>query len=305
MYHYVRDRSETAERTIRGLDPDAFLRQIDRLGEHLEPIDWPSLYAWKNGHGTIPQRSFLLTFDDGLSDHAEVVVPLLETRGLRGAFFVSTRPLVTGRPSCAHLIHLLLARLGPDRLEQEVTRWLKDRRPDDYWQEERDGPAADRTYHYEEPSLARLKYLLAYLLPVEPRRWLIDDLFDEHVGSTREFAKRWYSDWPQLADMQEAGHTIGGHGHLHEVYTRMTTEQQHKDLGRSASLLREVLGDRRRPFSYPYGGWNRQVGEMCKQAGFVQAFTTEPVWIGRADGDFRLGRCDTTAVDTFLEEEPE
>ncbi len=77
MYHYVRDRATTPEAAIRGLDTAGFRRQLDLLCARAEPITWPQFHAWHQGIGTIPETGFLLTFDDGLSDHAEVVAPLL------------------------------------------------------------------------------------------------------------------------------------------------------------------------------------------------------------------------------------
>lgn len=304
MYHYVRNRSGTEDHGLRGLDPTTFMRQIDQLCAELEPIDWSSLANWKTGRGSIPERSFLLTFDDSLSDHAEVVAPILESRSLRGVFFVSTAPYSTGRLLCAHQVHLLLARIGADRLREEIRRWLMDHQGVDAANPSVDSAAARAMYDYEPPELAELKYLLARVMAPETRRQMIDAIYESCIGSSREAARHWYMGLAELGDLSAAGHTIGGHGHDHELYSTLDDQQQARDLRRCASFLHEGLGAQPRPFSYPYGDFDHRLVKQLPQAGFVQGFTTRKQWITRASDDFTLGRCDAIAVESFLELEP-
>ena len=112
MYHYVHDTEPMTAEGVKGLTSREFRLQLDRLCSAAEPIDWPALFAWSRGHGTLPQRCFLLTFDDGLADHARVVLPILQERGLRGTFFVPGAVLDSERLLPAHAIHLLLSTLG-------------------------------------------------------------------------------------------------------------------------------------------------------------------------------------------------
>ncbi|MFQ5590589.1 MAG: hypothetical protein ACE5HE_05455, partial [Phycisphaerae bacterium] len=84
MYHYVHDPESSKCANVAGLTVSAFAAQLDELTRTLSPTDWPSLYACLQGRGSLPRRSFLLTFDDGLADHADVVLPMLEERGLHG-----------------------------------------------------------------------------------------------------------------------------------------------------------------------------------------------------------------------------
>ncbi len=304
MYHYVRDRAGGPDAGIRGLDLATFERQLDRLCAELEPVDWPQLYAWFSGWGDLPRRAFTLTFDDGLADHAEVVCPRLKARGLRGTFFVPARVLADGRMLPAHQIHLLQCRLGDDGFAAAVTAWLgaahagaRD------WLEHVDAQAAVQTYHYETAARATFKYLLTQTLPIELRNRMLDELFARHVGDSSAVASRWYVSWDQLAAMQSAGHTIGGHGLGHEPYLRLTPDEQMDDAAQSAQLLNDGLGVSPRPFSYPYGSFSEASTAACRAAGFVHAFTTHPVWIERGSDAYALGRVDTISVEAFLEQE--
>lgn len=304
MYHYVRDRTGTVDQAIRGLDAETFCRQLDLLCSQLEPVTWPMIFGWLLGEAAIPERCVLLTFDDGLADHADVVAPILEMQGLRGVFFVPGQVLEGGAMLAAHQVHLLQARLGDDAFIHAVTRWLRDNGGDGAgWLDQVDPVVAGRVYHYEPPERARVKYLLAYLLPTELRDQMLGSLFARHVGDPQAMARRWYLDVEAVQMLENAGHTIGGHGFAHEPLERLSAPEQVLDLSRSAAVLREVLGPGDRPFSYPFGSVDEVIARRCAEAGFVHGFTTRPGWVRCGDDPLLLSRVDTIAVKTFLERE--
>lgn len=92
--------------------------------------------AWQRGAVTLPERTVVLTFDDGLASHFEVVVPLLLRYRFGGTFFVTTERLdQPGYLSCEQLrklvflgmevgshghTHRPLTTLSPDELEREL-----------------------------------------------------------------------------------------------------------------------------------------------------------------------------------------
>ncbi|MCH7926038.1 MAG: polysaccharide deacetylase family protein, partial [Planctomycetes bacterium] len=108
MYHYVSDGNPSLSQGVQALSIDDFRAQLDDLCRHMEPTDWPSFYGWMQGRVDLPKRCFLLTFDDGLSSHGQIVLPVLEALGLRGVFFVPTSVLTHEHLPLAHAVHLLL-----------------------------------------------------------------------------------------------------------------------------------------------------------------------------------------------------
>ena len=303
MYHYVRDADANADGGdgIVALNPVDFAAQLDRLCADLEPVDWQLLDDWYHGRANLPERSFLLTFDDGLIDHADVVAPILERRGLRGVFLVSTESIVERRPAPAHQLHALLSALGADPLHEMVLARLADVSNDRWHLTQADRSRVDSIYHYESPVRAEIKYLIHYKLSSDLRDDVLGLLCAAHLGPATLLASRWYLTIDQLRDLQSAGHTIGGHGHRHEPYARLTPIQQQHDAIRSIGLLTEHLGAGSRPFSYPFGSIGDSAVHACQEAGFTAAFTTVPAWIDAQSDRFRMGRVDTIAVDNFLE----
>ncbi len=324
MYHYVHEPGLAVhdDAHYHGLLPSDFSAQLDHLCRRLEPIDWPMLYASMQGRKSIPRRCFLLTFDDGLADHARTVLPILQERGLRGAFFVPGSILVSRRMLSAHAIHILLSRLGEASLELELRGELARRIGKKAEPTSGDAPtsgppltsgnpfdsvderAAERMYHYESPARARLKYLLTLTLPIELRNAVVNALFERFVGSAARWSQHWYLDWDDLTRMESLGHTIGGHGFSHEPYLRLTMAERHGDIRRVAKTLNDGLGKDIRPFSYPYGSFDDQTAGACRECGFVHAFTTVSRWVRDGDDPWRLPRVDTIHVDAAFEKEP-
>ncbi|MCH8252271.1 MAG: polysaccharide deacetylase family protein [Planctomycetes bacterium] len=305
MYHYVHDEILPLSEGVRGLGAAEFEAQLDELCAWGEPINWPSLYAWRQGRGAIPERCFLLTFDDGLGDHARVVVPILEERNLRGVFFVPGAVLSEQQLLSAHAIHVLLATLGTQRFADVLTAHLAHSTGRTDWFAGIDAAAALAMYHYESPERARLKYLLTSVLPVEVRRRAVFDLFEHHVGSATRWAKHWYLGWDELMAMHSHGHTIGGHGYRHEPYSRLSPMEQCTDALRAARILEAGLGPEVRPFSYPYGRYDDDAARACRDAGFVHAFTTQSRYISDSDEPMAMPRVDTIHVDAVIEEQLE
>ncbi len=319
MYHYVHDprhgsgvRDEGPHSGVHALSLNELAAQLDRLCASLDPIDWSTFFAATQGRVKWPRQSFLLTFDDGLSDHARHVAPLLESRGLRGTFFVPGAVLAARGLLTAHAIHLLLSRWGDDRFEQEVRRAVADQPDGAAWVRGLDGsappmdphtPAANNPYHYEPPERARLKTWLTFQLPIPLRNRVIGKLFEQHVGSRATWGNAWYVSWDDLTAMQAQGHTIGGHGFAHEPYTRMNQQAQQEDMIQCAQTLSKGLGCTDRPFSYPYGSHDAGTIEACRRAGFVQAFTTTARWARSGDNALCLPRIDTIHVDAHLPQE--
>jgi peptidoglycan/xylan/chitin deacetylase (PgdA/CDA1 family) len=301
MYHYVRKVDSPTTEGIVPLSPQAFEDQLDALCTVAQPIDWPALRAWTLGEGNLPACSFLLTFDDGLADHAEIAAPILEAHGLRGTFFVAGEVLIRPRMLPAHAIHLLVASLGYDRFARELQEMLHKLDHQRDWTDDLDESDALTTYHYEPPDRARLKYLLNMVLPAGLRNAAVDDLFERFIGSPTEWARHCYLRWDQLRAMQERGHTIGGHGYSHEPLGRMNAGDQRRDIEAVAAVLNEGLGREARPLSLPFGSFNEMTSRFCREAGFAHAFTTERDWIDAAANLTLLPRIDTIHVRQEIE----
>jgi len=73
---------------------ETLLGQLRRLGYH--SVSSRQFRAWQQGTASLPERTVILTFDDGYASHFELVAPLLVRYRFTGTFFVS--PALIGTP---------------------------------------------------------------------------------------------------------------------------------------------------------------------------------------------------------------
>jgi hypothetical protein len=110
MYHYVRP--DSAELPyFRSLHIDDFRRQIDHFAAAYGFVDRSEFLDVVDGRRA-PGDGVVLTFDDGVIDHYEHVLPELESRGLWGVFYVPTGMYAQRKLLDVHRIHCLLGRRG-------------------------------------------------------------------------------------------------------------------------------------------------------------------------------------------------
>jgi peptidoglycan/xylan/chitin deacetylase (PgdA/CDA1 family) len=68
-----------------------FEEQLDWLAaQGFHTVSLHELAESRAGHGILPARPVILTFDDGKSDALDVVLPSLRKRGMRATFFIIT-----------------------------------------------------------------------------------------------------------------------------------------------------------------------------------------------------------------------
>jgi peptidoglycan/xylan/chitin deacetylase (PgdA/CDA1 family) len=91
-YHRV-DAPQAAEEMDEGaLDatPESFDRQLRILRRHFTPISLADLLSHLEGD-PLPPNPALVTFDDGYRDNVRNALPILQSHGVRAAFFIATK----------------------------------------------------------------------------------------------------------------------------------------------------------------------------------------------------------------------
>ena len=282
MYHYVRDGDATPPVGYRGLDPATFDAQLDAITRMATPVGWPAVAEALRGGPSLPRDAVLLTFDDGLRDHHDVVLPRLAARGLPAIFFVLAREPRDGLTD-GHRLHVLLGTRSAATLHEEVIARL--------------GVADRRRYAALEEAMRRAgpsdpddiwkRPLQRALAPVAGP--ILRELVEGSIGPERELAAALYLDPLQRAELVSAGMTLGGHGVDHVWLDHVGPAAVHGEVRRSAALLAEH-GPGPWPFAYPYGGVPRGAATVLRRHGFAAAFTTtsgstDRFHIGRDDGD--------------------
>ncbi|NEW05792.1 polysaccharide deacetylase family protein [Paenibacillus sp. SYP-B3998] len=84
-----------------------------------------------------------------------------------------------------------------------------------------------------------------------------------------------YLSWEQVKEMQQAGWDIQPHGMTHPHLSKLSEEEQKKEIYLAKAQMEEQLGTKANVFCYPYGEFNQQTLIILKNAGFRYAFTIE------------------------------
>lgn len=95
--------------------------------------------------------------------------------------------------------------------------------------------------------------------------------------------------------------TIGSHTVTHPFLPSISEEKAMRELMDSRIELEGLLGKRIGLFSFPFGGFNERLIELCRQAGYDRIFTTLPYFATGDPAEFVVGRVRVDPTDWPLE----
>ncbi len=299
MYHYVRDTEKTAYPEIRALSVKDFETQLDLLQQEATIVGFKEFMDQMREPRPTEKPLCLLTFDDGLIDHYENVLPIFRERGISGVFFLCGDAVA--QPSQllqVHAIHFLLAKLGAEVFAKAVQDWLQIHEIQLTSSAPQQG-----TYRYDQSGAADIKRLLNYDLPYDTVEDLLQELFQKHIGDSMEFAKDLYLTPSMIQEMVEAGMTFGGHTQSHRIPARLSEEDQRKQVEGGMGLIRSLTGQEDVPFCYPYGHsqtYTAFTKALLSEVGYCCAFSTTRAHVQFESAEaFALPRFDTKDLPPF------
>jgi peptidoglycan-N-acetylglucosamine deacetylase len=132
-----------------------------------------------------------------------------------------------------------------------------------------DGPAVWIDDHPEVWHRPRVFSLGAY----GPRRGVprILDLLDEHGVPATFFVPGWVAEtWPDcFRQIIEAGHEVGHHGYMHELYINKPLAEMESIIERSQAVFERLGGHRAVGFRTPSGDFQAGSHEVLRRLGFL------------------------------------
>jgi peptidoglycan/xylan/chitin deacetylase (PgdA/CDA1 family) len=95
--------------------------------------------------------------------------------------------------------------------------------------------------------------------------------------------------------------SVGSHTLTHPNLTKLTKSEALREIAESRTKLESILHREARLFSFPYGAYNGESIELCRQAGYQRVFTTSPRWAFITSEEFITGRVPVEPGDWPLE----
>ena len=296
MYHYVREIKNSQYPKIKGLEISGFERQLDYLTKNFTIIKAEDLINCVKHGSSLPEKSCLLTFDDGYKDHLTFVLPELLKRNLQGSFFVPVKPVVEREILDVNKIHFVLASADNYAdLVKDVDKLCVQHgvEPAELSSFKSQYAVSSR---FDIAEVAYIKHLLQHVLAEDVRNSISSKLFQIYVKRTElDFADDLYLSIDETKKLIESGMYVGSHGYRHLWLNKESFESQTSEIDSSLKFLEDV-GARTIDWimCYPYGAYNDITLSILKERKCAVGLT-DKVGLSEVSHNFslELSRFDT------------
>ena len=235
-YHYLRPEFNHPYSGIHGVTLEQFSRQLEMLGRIGEFVSAVDIRAAIRMEKPLPERSWLITFDDGLREQYEYAWPILQSRDIPSLFLINPDPITNRRIAPVHKIHLLRANVPPEQLIRAFELYTE--QFDINW-DNIDTSRAVSLYKYDTAEVARLKYLLNFGLSSSDRDRLIGTCFHELLTWNEDkVCEELYMSPNQVGILGTSG-CVGTHAHQHLPLGMLSPEDIASQIHISCDLLSE------------------------------------------------------------------
>jgi len=277
--------------------PEHFAEHLAILRKHWRPVGLVQLVE-AHERGQIPDRSVVITFDDGYASHRHVVQPLLEQFEVPATFFVSTGQLASQREYWWDELEGLLTEPGrlPASLSIDVSgkhfdfelgeREYTDeqcRRDQELWAWE-GAPGTRLALYYalwEQLRSARAAEQSRVMDTL--RTWAGSQAFCRPAHRPLSVT--------ELTDLSSCGLVeIGAHTVTHPLLAQLPLEQQQQEVVGNRQELEQILGRPVESFAYPYGISTAELVESLPGMGFRCACATAGGTVRRRSNRFLFPR---------------
>jgi peptidoglycan/xylan/chitin deacetylase (PgdA/CDA1 family) len=209
-----------------------FEHQMDWVAERMNPITLDELAASLDGRN-LPDRSVVVTFDDGYRDNLTAAAPALERRGIPATIFLATDHIGTSNPFWWDRAAWHFHSHGPGSARLPI---LGDRR----WS--------------DTAAMAAEWVAGAKRVPDAERVAALDRLGDVLGGDVGSAFAGTLLGWDDVGALVDRGWAIGAHTRRHPILTRLSDpEAVRAEVSGSVERVRQETGTDVLGFAYPNG----------------------------------------------------
>jgi len=251
-------------------------------------------------HGELPDRSVVVTFDDGYSDNFHNAKPLLERYDIPATVFLTTGYIGHEREFLWDELERLLLQPGtlPEKLHLSVNGSTYQ------WEIGEAAYYSEETYQrlrcwqieqQDDPtprhSLYRTLWQLLYPLCDGERRKVLDDLLAWGSAKLTGRATHRALSPDEMVILAQGGLVeVGAHTATHPSLPTLPLALQRNEIQGSKNCLEEIVGRPVRSFAYPHGDYTADTVAVVRGAGFACACSTFSNGVRRRTDHFQLPR---------------
>jgi peptidoglycan/xylan/chitin deacetylase (PgdA/CDA1 family) len=301
-YHYIRDPDAYRYPGIHPIGMAELRAQLELLQDRICFVTPAEAEGFTLDGCALPGPSVVPTFDDGLMDHWQAACEVLDPLGIKGAFFVCSRPAVAKRALMVHKIQWLRAHTSPSEFAAEFFSLIPlELRPSGHetWVAQ-----AERAYKYDTPLIARLKFALNFVLPSELVDEVTSQMFANRGIDEAGFCERTYMTDAHLRSLADRGHVVGVHGHTHAPFSRLG-DALFEDVGANVTYLTNAIGRAPSWVAYPYGRADAipddaVLASLFRRFGLKIGLTLMGTWNVGGESPARLNRINTNELEAVI-----
>jgi peptidoglycan/xylan/chitin deacetylase (PgdA/CDA1 family) len=211
-----------------------FTNDLDYLLKYVRPVSVEEIVSTVKKNDPLPPNSFLLTFDDGFREVADVIEPILTAKGVPAIFFINPAFINNNELFYRCKISLVIEELlRTDRksLVRECAAILGMEQTDD-----------PKLVIDTVRKITNLNKNLLHELSV-----LLELSFEAYLKKHRPFLTD-----TQLIEMTRKGYTIGAHSWDHPYYHLISDEEQQRQTIDSCAYVLERYAPAFNSFSFPH-----------------------------------------------------
>lgn len=271
--------------SINKLDIDVNLLAV--TPEHFyEQMRWIKsrypIVRFEDNWNLLSEDSICITFDDGYRDNFLNAIPILNELEIPATIFVSTSNIDTPYEMWWHELerNLLVEKEYKKEFVLQDPFWgctwnvsTKERREDLYG-----------TLHW---------IINNYITAEKCNDWLRQlREWNDYTNAGRE--QNYFLQTADLKNMNLKNITIGAHTVNHPMLSKLSKEEQYREINDSKQKLEEIFDKEINVFSYPFGGrddYNKDSVDLCSQLGFIKAAANEiGIW-KKGTNKYEVPRC--------------
>lgn len=263
-----------------------FLRQLDYLDRYYEIVSLDQALARRDApSGSRPLA--VITFDDGDSGNATVLLPLVEKLQIPVTVYIATRQIADQTPYWFDQV--INAVQVDDTIEVDLRRFSLD------------------VYRFNATRGAKNWSEIERLL--EALKSLPPDARVDAVGTalaqlpSGDAPKRGQIRPMTMADVKALAAcpliTIGSHSHCHNLLTQIPAAAAEASVRKSKELLETWTGKPVQHFAYPNGSHDDSIVKIVQRAGFRSAVTFDAGLWSRETSPYRIPRMSVGRYDSL------
>jgi peptidoglycan/xylan/chitin deacetylase (PgdA/CDA1 family) len=237
--------------------------QMRWLREHFSPMTFRQVIECEERGLELPDRSVIVTFDDGHIDNYTLAFPVLRSAGVPATIFLSTDYVGGRRPFWFDRVARILYRAKPGSFELKPIGYR--------------GKLSD--VHSRRLATSDVLRALKHV-PESTRLACLDELgaHEDSVTASTEDPRAFAMDWDQVREMARSGIEFGSHTVSHPILANVNQAQLVQELVESRSAIETHTGRPVEVIAYPIGkrfAYDDRVIAACKDAGYRLAVSYE------------------------------